>query len=226
MKTVMRFVLMSLVIGTLVGTIAAASPAPENTPVKHEEGGTGPIAVNWNFKNGAGKANLMVNPDGTYMFSGNYGEHKPGKDFDIVLGLKSSEGGVILFRYAGDASQGVQWSKQGKSSILKDDYQTFAAKRDWTAEYHFSESAEGRAKLYEEREQKKKEIARKEREARERHDKQAEAEARAEREREEQRERAEITAPSPSGGSSSSNTAKDVANVLTGGLFSGLISLF
>ena len=118
-------------------------PAPlaargEITPIHHAPPSKGPIVVNWHFKKKAGLANLIVNPDGTYLFSGKYTHKVPNKDLEIVIALKSALGGVFLFHYLGHVSSGgVQWSKQGQSAILKDDFKTFAGKHDWVGSYHF-----------------------------------------------------------------------------------------
>jgi len=107
--------------------------------------------VNWHFKKGQGSTNLTVNSDGTYLFSGNYKRAVPNKDFDLTLALKSSLGGVILFHYIGNVSNGgVQWSKQGKSAILKDDFKTFANGHDWSGAYHFELDPLARKELREE----------------------------------------------------------------------------
>jgi len=114
----------------------------EVTGIQHATHTTGPLVVNWHFKKAPGSANLVVNSDGTYLFSGNYNRKAP-EVFDILLGLKSSLGRIYLFNYAGDASNGVQWSKHGKSAILKDDFNTFD-KHDWIGSYRFHLTAEGR----------------------------------------------------------------------------------
>src|SRR5580658_3239262 len=85
---------------TLAGA-AVAQPAggdtnTENNPVQTlATAPTGPIAINWTFHKGAGSANLTVNSDGTYLFSGQYTGHKPNKDFDIALALKASTGALL-----------------------------------------------------------------------------------------------------------------------------------
>src|ERR1700675_1844003 len=57
----------------------------ETSPVHHAPASHGPIVVNMHFaKLGNGSANLIVNPDGTYLFSGQWNTKKPKRDFDIV----------------------------------------------------------------------------------------------------------------------------------------------
>ncbi len=140
---------------------AMAVPEDEITEVKHAKVEKGPIVVNWKFRKHEGEANLTVNEDGTWLFSGHYANKHPDKDFEVVLGLKSSDGGTVLFQDVNDASSG-QWSQQGQSKVLKDDFKSFM-KHEWTGHYHFSESAEGRHKAFVERE-KRREKAKKEEE--------------------------------------------------------------
>ena len=108
-------------------TPSLAPEAPvEITPIHYAAHGNGPIVVNWHFKHEAGFVNLTVSLESTYRFSGNYKRKEPGKIFHVELALKSRVGAVYLFRYVGDASNAVQWSEKGKSTILKDDFKYFA----------------------------------------------------------------------------------------------------
>jgi hypothetical protein len=196
----------------------AASPDGEATGVVTAPAATGPIVVNWHFKNN-GLANLTVNSDGSYLFSGHFDKKESGKDFDIALALKSSTGGVILFHYVGDADNGVQWSEQGQETILKDDFQTFAGKHDYYGEYSLPLSSEGRAKLFEERKRKEEELKKAEEEARKRHDEKVAAEKKKEREEEEQKQREEAQQAAEhrsSGGSSVWSTVGSVAATIGG----------
>jgi hypothetical protein len=123
----------------------AVLPVTETSGERHALYRTRSIVVNWRFKNAPGSANLVVNPDGTYLFSGSYKQKVLG-EFDILLGLKSSLGAVYLFHYEGNASNGVLWSKPGTSTVLKDDFKTFT-KLDWSGGYRFHLTAEGRKEL-------------------------------------------------------------------------------
>jgi len=201
---------------------AATDAESEVTGVKTAPPSNGPIVVNWHFKKDSGLANLTVNQDGTWLYSGHYKQRKSGKDLDVVLALKSSTGGVVLFQYVGDASNGADWSEQGKSDILKDDFQTFAGKHDYYGEYRLHESAEGRAKLFAEREKKKEELKKEEEEAKKRHEEKVAAEKKAERERLEKKEREEAEQASNSGSNSSSvwSTVGSVAAAVGGALLS------
>ena len=203
----------------------AQAPAPaesETTPVQHKAASTGPITDNWKFKRGEGNANLMVNPDGTYLFSGQYNVKKPGRDFDIAFGLKTRSGAVVVFRYAGDDANGVEWSKQGRSDILKDDFKMFASSHDWAASYHLPLNSEGRAKLYREEERKREELKRKEEEARRRHAEQEAAAARREQQEELARERQEEAQRSSSGGGSSVGSVLGTIGTVVGSILAFL----
>ena len=104
------------------------------------------------------------------------------------MALKASTGAILLFHHMGDAANGVQWSEQGQSDILKDDYALFAGKRDWDAEYHFSESSAGKRAEYEARKKKLEDMRKAEEDARRKKDAKLAAEKKAERRREEQAE--------------------------------------
>jgi hypothetical protein len=108
------------------------------TPRKDASAGKGPIIVNWHLKNGLGSANLLLNPDGTYLFSGIYKRKEPGKILDLVLALRSRVGATYIFEYMGNVSDhGVQWSKSSKNTILKEDFKLFASDVDWRGTYGF-----------------------------------------------------------------------------------------
>ncbi len=207
----------------------------EGSLLQHAPPSTGPIVVNWAFKKGAGATNLTVNPDGTYVFSGQYSGKKPNKDFDIALALKASTGAIVLFHHMGDAANGVQWSEQGQSDILKDDFALFAGKRDWNAEYHFSESSAGKRAEYEARKKKLEDMRKAEEDARRKKDAKLAAEKKAERRREEQTELAQEQAAqqhSGGGGSSVVSTIGDVCSGIAsvagdvGGAVSAIESIF
>jgi hypothetical protein len=118
---------------------------PAATGVLRAPASNGPIVVNWKFKHDLGLANLIVNPDGTYLFSGHYNHQVQNKALNIILALKSDLGGEIVFRYTGDVSNGpVQWSKEGKDAILKDNFKTFAGPHDWQGTYTFPLDAEAK----------------------------------------------------------------------------------
>jgi hypothetical protein len=166
----------------------------ENTGVHHQDPASGPIVVNWSMKKVDGSANLTVNPDGTYLFSGNVKDKRKNHDFDISMALKSSLGGIIVFHFSGNDTEGVQWSKQGKSTILKENFKTFAGKIDWAGEWRTPLTSKGITKLYEEREAKKKKLKKEEAEARKKHDEKVAQEKKEEREKVEQEEVAQAQA--------------------------------
>jgi hypothetical protein len=121
-------------------------------------------------------------------------DKKKDRDLVIVMALKSSTGAIILFHFSGNDTHGVEWSKQGHSQILKDDFATFASKVKWDGEFRFPLDKEGIAKLYEEREKKKEELLKEEKEAREKKDKKLAAEKRKELEKLEKQRLAEAQA--------------------------------
>jgi len=125
-----------IVVTTLPNDIAPV----ETTPVHHGVG-SGPVVVHWRYKNGAGSTNLIVNPDGTYLYPGTFHVAHPYHDIDVVIGLKNNLGGAYVFQYSGDIGViprgGFQWSKQGKSAVLTDDFKNFAARHDWIGSYQF-----------------------------------------------------------------------------------------
>lgn len=192
--------------------LAMAAPAQDTATPKENSGthqtsaGSGPLVVKWSMKKIKGSANLMVNPDGTYLFSGDVKDKRPDHDFNIAVALKSSQGGVIVFQYSGNVSDGVQWSKQGQSDILKDDYQSFAGKVNWAGEWRISLSAAGEAKRYAEREKKREKLRKEEAEAKKRHEEKVAEEKKKEEEKIEQEQIAAAQAAAQrqqSGGGSS-----------------------
>jgi hypothetical protein len=218
-----------------VAQVPATDPDTENCLVQHAPPSTGPIVVNWSFKKNGGTANLTVNPDGTYLFSGQSAAKKPNKDFDIAFALKGSGGGIMLFHFTGDAASGTQWSKQGQSEILKDDFSMFAIKIDWTAEYHFSESSAGKRAEYEAKRKKLEDLRKAEEEALKKKDAKLAAEKRADRRREEQAQLAQerqAAQQHQSGGSSVVSTIGDVCGGIAsvagdiGGAVNAVESLF
>jgi hypothetical protein len=161
MKCLRLFALLgiSLFVANALGapTSAPAAKEGESSGLSHQASNAAPppIIVKWHMKKANGECCLMVNSDGSYLFSGDAKSKEKDKDFDISLALKSSTGGTVIFHYVGEASHGVEWSKQGESEILKDDFKMFAGKVDWAAEYRYHLDKEGMAKLYKEREEKK-----------------------------------------------------------------------
>ncbi|MGA3161783.1 MAG: hypothetical protein ABSC77_11255 [Terracidiphilus sp.] len=167
-------------------TSTAVTPA-EASPVVSHPATTGPISHNYTLKKVDGTLNILVDPDGTWNFSGNT-KAFPGKDFDVTLALKNTDGAVVLFQYVGDASHGIQFSKQGQNDILKENFASFAKSHKSAWEYRLYENAAGKRQLYEERLRKREELLKAEQEARKRHDEQVAAEKRKELKAEEQAE--------------------------------------
>jgi hypothetical protein len=188
----------------------------ENSGLNHQATNTAPspIVVKWHMNKVNGDANLIVNSDGSYLFSGHLKNKEKDKDFDISLVLKSSLGGAIVFHYVGDASSGLEWSKQGESEILKDNFKSFAGKVDWAAEYRLHLDKEGMAKLYKEKEEKKEKMKQEELE-KERKKEAQEAQQEAAQQQKQQ---------SSGGGSSALSTVGSVLSTV--GEIAGIIALF
>ncbi len=116
---------------------------------KHHEGAKpeGPIVDKWtiaeHYKSTDGKkeevkfgtANLTINPDGSWNFSGEMNHELSGCEFNAVMAVKSSEGTVIAFKHSAaqltDKPQSYSWEKQGNNRTLKDNYKAFAKEHDW-----------------------------------------------------------------------------------------------
>jgi hypothetical protein len=179
--------------------------AVEATPVVATPPTQGPIVLNASFRNGAGHANVTMNPDGSYLFSGSYSGHKAGKDIDVAMALKASSGGIILFHFVGDAANGAQWSKTGTNDAIRDFWSTFSSGDKASVSDRFYESAAGKRAEYEAREKKREELQKAEDEARKRHDEKVAAEKKAELEKQRQEQAAQEQAQqsSSSGGGSS-----------------------
>lgn len=128
----------------LANSVAAAPPPPgatpsvaaekpvEMTPRRAVAAGTGPIIVNWRFKNGTGGVKLTVHPDGQYAFAVDYKREEPYRILRVVLMLVSADGyTTYVFESKHDVSTvpagGLRWSKQGGSTALKEHFKGFAA---------------------------------------------------------------------------------------------------
>jgi hypothetical protein len=118
-RVIQRFSALALIailaftVSSAMAQTSTATPA-EASPVVSHPATTGPISHTYTLKKVDGSINILVDPDGTWNFSGNT-KSFPGKDFDITLALKNTTGAVILFQYVGDASHGIQFSKQGQN---------------------------------------------------------------------------------------------------------------
>jgi len=208
----------------------AAEPAGEVSPVQHAPASTGPIVLNWKLKKLDGTMNLTINKDGSWVFSGHVKDKKPDKDMDMSVALKSKTGAVILFTNIGNMADGVEWSKQGQSDILRDDFATFADKHEWTWAYHLPLNSEGKAKRFEEQEKKKAEIKKEEEEAKKKHDEKVAAEKKKELEKQEQEEQAaaEQAAAAQQAQQSSGGGGSSIGSVLStiGAVAGGILACF
>jgi len=81
-----------------------------------------------------GTASLTINPDGSYDFAGTCPAlHTDDSytEFALALGIKSSEGSVILFPMSGSLRYGKFWNKQGSNRTIKDNWKAFVKGHDW-----------------------------------------------------------------------------------------------
>ncbi len=198
---------------TPAATPTGASPILTNPPVQ------GPISHNYKLPKINGTLNITINSDGTWDFSGT-GKAFPHKDYDVSLALRNPMGEMILFQYVGDATNGIQFSKQGQTEILKDNFASFAKGHSSSWAYRFSLDKEGRALAYEARMKKLEALRREEEEARKKHEEKIAAEKKAAREREEQQqiaaERAQQQKQSSGGGGSSVGSVMSTIGTVAG----------
>ena len=209
----------------------------EGSGLKEETHQTGPIVHPWKFKVGhrktevikgveyeskerKGEVNLTVNSDGSWNFSGTF-PAIPDHDVDIVMGIKSKQGSIVLFRFAGGIDNGAQFNKTGTSQTLKDNFQAFEDHK-WYANYRTPLSKEGIAKRYEERKKKKEEMKDEERAKDEAKEKKQAARQAAEAARQRSRQQQGGGRSNGGGGiggaiSSAVSTVGDVTNTLLNG---------
>jgi hypothetical protein len=174
-------------VSSAMAQTSSATPA-ETSPLLTQPATTGPISHTFTLPKIDGKLNILVNPNGTWNFSGSSSRKFQYKDFDVTLALKNNTGAIILFEWSGDASNGIQFNKEGKSSILKENFASFASGHHMAWDYRFEETAAGRAKLYAERQAKKEKLEKEKEEAKKQHDEKLAAEKTAELKQEEQLE--------------------------------------
>src|SRR5579871_4326348 len=186
LQTLSLLAIALVVTGSAVGQETAH--ANENSGVHHASARSGPLVVKWTMTKIKGSANLTINEDGTWLFSGNTKDKMPDHDINIAIALKSSLGGTIVFHFSGNDSDGVQWSKQGKSDILRDDFKSFANKVDWAGEWRTSLNSAGEAKRYEEREKRKEKLRKEEEAAKQKHEEKVAEQKKKQREKIEQEE--------------------------------------
>ena len=171
---------------TTASTTASTTDAPsETSTVTQGSNPSGqPIDIKWKMKKLDGGVDLLVNPDGSYDFSGGFRDKKPGKDWDISVALKSDgTGAIYVFHHEGDAANGIQFSDTGQSTILKDDFAN-TANYSWSGAYRFHLTDAARRAHYEEEKRKLEKLRKDEAEARKRHDEKLVAQKKAEEKQE------------------------------------------
>ena len=154
-----------------------AKRGPENQQPEREQSpltsvatrtANSPAADTWKLSNLDGSINLIINPDGTWIFAGGFKDHRKNQYFDVSLAIKSSKGAVYLFHYEGDAANGITFSRQGESSVLKEEFKTLHIHR-WVGSYALLSDATGRRAHYEAEQRKLEEIRKAEAEGRKAH---------------------------------------------------------
>jgi len=79
-----------------------------------------------------GTANLSLQPDGSWNFSGAYTWSEPRSRMQFVLGLKDSQGSLFLFTAdSRSTAAGYVWSKHGQSRTIRDNWAAFSKGYDW-----------------------------------------------------------------------------------------------
>jgi hypothetical protein len=209
---------------TTPATTPAATPT-ETSPAIATPAVQGPISHNFKLKGIGGNLNILVNPDGSWDFSGS-GKAFPHKDYDVTIGLKNTTGAIILFQYIGDATNGIQFSKTGKNPILKDNFASFASKHWASWSYRFSEDKEGRRLAYEARMRKLEELRKAEEEAKKKHQEAEAAAAAKRRQQEEQQQAAAEQAKQSSGGGGGSSVGSVMSTIGTVAGIAGTILSF
>lgn len=119
---------------------------------RHVERREGTIVDNWKiktwYKDARGKheidlgdANLTLNPDGSWNFSGQMNRETVGAcgQFYLVMAAKSSEGTSVGFKQSAllevsdPAAYG--WERQGRNQTIKDNYPAFEKAHDWAGSW-------------------------------------------------------------------------------------------
>lgn len=79
-----------------------------------------------------GDANLTINPDGTWSFTGSFPWSEQGSHMDLVMGVRDSRGTLFIFTTSTlSTAEGYIWNKQGKNSTIKDNFSAFANGYHW-----------------------------------------------------------------------------------------------
>jgi hypothetical protein len=79
-----------------------------------------------------GDANLTINPDGTWNFTGSFPWSEQGSHMDFVMGVRDSRGTLIIFTASPlSTAEGYIWNKQGKNQTIKDNFSAFEGGYHW-----------------------------------------------------------------------------------------------
>lgn len=84
-----------------------------------------------------GDANLTINPDGTWNFTGSFPWSEQGSHMDFVMGVRDSRGTLIIFTASAlGTAEGYTWNKQGKNQTIKDNFSAFEGGYHWYWKSH------------------------------------------------------------------------------------------
>lgn len=79
-----------------------------------------------------GDANLTINPDGSWNFTGSFPWSEQGSHMDFVMGVKDSKETLILFTASANSTvNGYVWNKQGNNRTIKDNFSAFEEGFHW-----------------------------------------------------------------------------------------------
>jgi hypothetical protein len=141
---------------TLQTDLTVQVPIEENTGLHRGIGKNGQIVINWVFKNGGGSANLTINQNGSYLWSGHYDNVKPNSGFDCILFVKSGDGWE-WYALGNISKHGVKWHIVGQDAQLASAFGILAHEHVWGGVYRFPSVAQEKAWQKQENAQLKKE---------------------------------------------------------------------
>ncbi len=123
-------------------------PAGEERPLVKQPPAAGSITRHFQFAAVKGEMSLTFKRDGTYIFSGSVLDKFKDMDFDITLALRDTKGQIILFHEVANATNGVEWNRTGRSTVLEDNFASFQADHADTFSYCFHPVNAGREARY------------------------------------------------------------------------------
>ena len=114
---------------------AESEPIVDNWTIREVARGVASGRVGGPQGGKVGTASLTLDPDGSWKFSGNTIPGFGMCHFNIVFGVRSSEGTVVAFKHSAYLKPFDQdshrWEKQGHNPMLKENFKAFAKDHDW-----------------------------------------------------------------------------------------------